>query len=111
MDAQATWRQQESWQLARTVQQRFSQLQVSDALVEMLARSRYLGIVPVLQNPHSCADARKVVCNLNKGCGYGCQLHHVAYCMIVAYGTNRTLVLESHGWRCIIAHSFQHYIL
>lgn len=39
------------------------------------------------------------MCNLNKGCGYGCQVHHVAYCMIVAYATQRTLILESKGWR------------
>lgn len=33
------------------------------------------------------------------GCGFGCQIHHVAYCMVVAYATSRTLVLESKGWR------------
>lgn len=34
-----------------------------------------------------------------KGCGYGCQLHHAVYCMMVAYGTKRTLILKSKGWR------------
>ncbi|XP_033097158.1 alpha-(1,6)-fucosyltransferase-like isoform X2 [Anneissia japonica] len=52
-----------------------------------------------LQNPVDCDSAKKLVCNLNKGCGYGCQVHHVAYCLILAYGTQRTLVLESRGWR------------
>lgn len=52
-----------------------------------------------LQNPKDCSKAKKIVCNLNKGCGYGCQVHHVAYCMIVAYATERTLILESKGWR------------
>ncbi|CAL4059808.1 unnamed protein product, partial [Meganyctiphanes norvegica] len=33
------------------------------------------------------------------GCGYGCQIHHVVYCFIVAYGTKRTLILKSRGWR------------
>ena len=51
------------------------------------------------QNPKSCSTARKVVCNMSKGCGYGCQLHHVVYCLLVAYSTQRTLVLESKGWR------------
>jgi len=36
---------------------------------------------------------------MNKGCGYGCQLHHVAYCLIVAYGTGRTMVLDSKAWK------------
>lgn len=39
------------------------------------------------------------MCNINKGCGYGCQLHHVVYCFMIAYGTQRTLILESHNWR------------
>lgn len=34
-----------------------------------------------------------------QGCGYGCQLHHAVYCLIVAYGTERTLILKSRGWR------------
>ncbi|KAL1455011.1 hypothetical protein WDU94_009137 [Cyamophila willieti] len=52
-----------------------------------------------LQNPSDCRTARKLVCNLNKGCGYGCQLHHVVYCFIVAYATQRTLIMKSKGWR------------
>ncbi|ESO93492.1 hypothetical protein LOTGIDRAFT_178508 [Lottia gigantea] len=52
-----------------------------------------------LQNPKDCSTAKKIVCNLHKGCGYGCQLHHVTYCLIVAYATQRTLILESKGWR------------
>ena len=39
------------------------------------------------------------MCNLNKGCGYGCQIHHAIYCFLVAYGTERTLILKSKGWR------------
>ncbi|CAG4961605.1 unnamed protein product [Colias eurytheme] len=52
-----------------------------------------------LQNPPDCRDARKVICNLNKGCGFGCQLHHIVYCLIFAYATERTLILNSKGWR------------
>jgi len=43
--------------------------------------------------------AKKIVCNLGKGCGYGCQLHHVTYCLMMAYATQRTLILQSEGWR------------
>lgn len=52
-----------------------------------------------LQNPPDCSTARKLVCKINKGCGFGCQLHHIAYCFIMAYATERTLILKSKGWR------------
>ncbi|ELU04531.1 hypothetical protein CAPTEDRAFT_97586 [Capitella teleta] len=55
--------------------------------------------IKYLQNPKDCSKAKKLVCNINKGCGYGCQLHHLTYCFIIAYGTQRTFVLESRGWR------------
>ena len=54
-----------------------------------------------LQNPSDCSNAPKVVCNLNKGCGFGCQLHHVTYCLVVALGLNRTMILNSHNWRYV----------
>ncbi|XP_071537591.1 alpha-(1,6)-fucosyltransferase [Panulirus ornatus] len=44
----------------------------------------------------SCA---KHIFTVFQGCGYGCQIHHVVYCFIVAYGTKRTLILKSRGWR------------
>ena len=30
-----------------------------------------------LQNPVDCQSAKKLICDLNKSCGYGCQIHHV----------------------------------
>ncbi|XP_071797508.1 alpha-(1,6)-fucosyltransferase-like [Asterias amurensis] len=77
IDNNAAWRDNEAKELSDLVQRRFH----------------------YLQNPADCSRAKKIVCNLNKGCGYGCQVHHVAYCMIVAYGTQRTLILQSKGWR------------
>uniref|UniRef100_A0A8C4QCX5 Alpha-(1,6)-fucosyltransferase n=1 Tax=Eptatretus burgeri TaxID=7764 RepID=A0A8C4QCX5_EPTBU len=71
------WRAREAQQLTEIVQKRLH----------------------LLQNPPECSSARKLVCNINKGCGFGCQLHHVVYCFMIAYGTHRTLVLESRGWR------------
>jgi len=52
-----------------------------------------------LQNPSDCTKARKLICNLNKSCGYGCQIHHAAYCFIMAYATKRTMILNSKKWR------------
>ena len=49
-----------------------------------------------LQNPPDCSKAKKLVC---KTCGFGCQVHHLAMCFAVAYGTQRTLVLHTDGWR------------
>lgn len=77
VDGFAEWRETESKSLSALVQNRLK----------------------YLQNPSDCPSAKKLVCNLNKGCGYGCQVHHAIYCFIVAYGTERTLVLKSHGWR------------
>ncbi|XP_064621833.1 alpha-(1,6)-fucosyltransferase-like isoform X2 [Lineus longissimus] len=76
-DGAKEWREKEAKDLMDYINKRFKQL----------------------QNPKDCKTAKKVVCNLNKGCGFGCQIHHVAYCMIIAYGTGRTLVLDSRGWR------------
>ena len=52
-----------------------------------------------LQNPTDCSKAKRLVCDLNKACGYGCQIHHAVYCFIVAYGSERMLVLNSEGWK------------
>lgn len=76
-DGYDRWRQAESRALSELVQGRLSRL----------------------QHPADCGRAPKLVCNLNKGCGYGCQVHHATYCLIVAYATRRTLVLNSKGWR------------
>ena len=76
-DGHAEWRLNESKALSAVVQNRLKSL----------------------QNPSDCRTAQKLVCNLNKECGYGCQIHHVVYCFIVAYGTERTLILRSSGWR------------
>ncbi|KAL3226312.1 hypothetical protein MRX96_025212 [Rhipicephalus microplus] len=76
-DGHDAWRQAESRALSDLVRSRLSQL----------------------QHPADCGKAPKLVCSLNKGCGYGCQVHHATYCLITAYATRRTLVLHSKGWR------------
>nr|XP_054096053.1 alpha-(1,6)-fucosyltransferase isoform X3 [Callithrix jacchus] len=76
-DGAGDWREKEAKDLTALVQRR----------------------ITYLQNPKDCSKAKKLVCNINKGCGYGCQLHHVVYCFMIAYGTQRTLILESQNWR------------
>ena len=77
VDGFKTWRENEAKELSDLVQKRLF----------------------ALQNPEDCSTARKLICNFNKLCGFGCQLHHAVYCFIVAYGTERTLILNSKGWR------------
>jgi glycoprotein 6-alpha-L-fucosyltransferase len=52
-----------------------------------------------MQNPSDCSRAKKLVCDMGKGCGFGCQMHHVMYCFTEAYFQDRVLLLESAGWR------------
>ncbi|XP_018429132.1 PREDICTED: alpha-(1,6)-fucosyltransferase-like, partial [Nanorana parkeri] len=76
-DGAGDWREREAKDLTELVQRR----------------------IAYIQNPKDCSKAKKLVCNINKGCGYGCQLHHVVYCFMIAFGTQRTLILESQSWR------------
>ena len=53
-----------------------------------------------LQNPSKpCTDAKRVTCNINKGCGYGCEIHHAMHCFHIAYALGRPMILFSEGWR------------
>lgn len=52
-----------------------------------------------LQNPNDCQKARKLICDLNKNCGFGCQMHHLAHCLVAATALNRTLVANTNEWR------------
>lgn len=56
-------------------------------------------VISRLQNPQDCENARKLVCRLNKGCGFGCQIHHLVYCFMIALASGRTLILDSRFWR------------
>ncbi|KAF6255596.1 hypothetical protein COO60DRAFT_1627492 [Scenedesmus sp. NREL 46B-D3] len=46
-----------------------------------------------LQHPSDCTTARKLLCSLNKSCGFGCQIHHVVHCLAHAVALNRTMVM------------------
>ncbi len=49
-----------------------------------------------LQNPDDCSSARFLYCdkNFNIFCGWGCRVHHVLFCLVAAFGLNRTLILD-----------------
>jgi glycoprotein 6-alpha-L-fucosyltransferase len=49
-----------------------------------------------LQNPSKpCTDVKRAVCNINKGCGYGCEIHHAMHCFHIAYALGRPMILLS----------------
>ncbi|KAL1239860.1 fucosyltransferase [Trichinella spiralis] len=79
--------------------------EADDRLQLRSARLRHLGNAVQeqlgrLQNPEKCHVARKLTCTLNKSCGFGCQMHHVTFCLIVSYYTNRTMILRGDRETC-----------
>jgi hypothetical protein len=56
--------------------------------------TKMFSILNDLQHPANCSTARKLVCNFNKACGFGCQMHHAVHCFTHAVALNRTLILE-----------------
>ncbi|PAV64388.1 hypothetical protein WR25_11408 [Diploscapter pachys] len=79
VDNSAEWRQAELQKLTDLIQKKIEEI----------------------QNPLDCAKSKALICNLDKECGFGCQMHHVAYCFLTAFATGRMLVLNSDGksWR------------
>eukprot|EP00057_Strongylocentrotus_purpuratus_P015348 XP_011669822.1 PREDICTED: alpha-(1,6)-fucosyltransferase-like [Strongylocentrotus purpuratus] len=51
-----------------------------------------------LQNPPDCREAKKIVCDLSHRVGFGSIVHHLSFCLIMAYGSERTLILNSSEW-------------
>eukprot|EP00108_Taenia_solium_P000372 TsM_000850100 transcript=TsM_000850100 gene=TsM_000850100 len=46
-----------------------------------------------LQNPTDCGKVKHLVVDINKACGFGCQLHHAAHCFRLAIASGRVLHL------------------
>jgi glycoprotein 6-alpha-L-fucosyltransferase len=74
VDGYQQWREQEHASLSKLMQARLKRL----------------------QNPtKSCEDVKRVTCNINKGCGYGCEIHHAMHCFHIAYALGRPMILFS----------------
>ncbi|XP_045204002.2 alpha-(1,6)-fucosyltransferase-like [Mercenaria mercenaria] len=52
-----------------------------------------------LQNPKDCENAKKILCKTPRRVGFGSQMADWMFCLIVAYATQRTLIIDSKGWR------------
>ncbi|KII68812.1 Alpha-(1,6)-fucosyltransferase [Thelohanellus kitauei] len=59
------------------------------------------GVIHSNQNPKACKDIEVIAYDPQQICGFGCQIHHIAYCMTVALGEGKPLVVKSSPW-----HSF-----
>uniref|UniRef100_A0A0K0CSW3 GT23 domain-containing protein n=1 Tax=Angiostrongylus cantonensis TaxID=6313 RepID=A0A0K0CSW3_ANGCA len=61
------------------------------------------GKIHEMQHPEDCRKARILLCNLDKSCGFGCEMHHVAFCFMTAFGSQRTMVFDGdgNGWRLV----------
>ncbi|XP_042225377.1 alpha-(1,6)-fucosyltransferase-like isoform X1 [Homarus americanus] len=76
MDGLPTWREREAAELSELIQRRLY----------------------AIQHPPDCTTAKIVACRMERGCGIGCDLHHVLFCMMAAYGSQRTMVLKRGTW-------------
>ena len=55
--------------------------------------------IDYLQNPANCTSAKKLLCSfVNNRCGFACLIHQVVFCFIMAYATERTVVIDAAGW-------------
>ncbi|XP_063884468.1 alpha-(1,6)-fucosyltransferase-like isoform X2 [Scylla paramamosain] len=55
--------------------------------------------IHALQNPMNCSNAKKIVCRMSRDGGAASLIHHLVYCIMAAYGSGKTFVLHSRGWR------------
>ncbi|CAF1024054.1 unnamed protein product [Rotaria sp. Silwood1] len=78
VDGYQSWREREHKSLSKLMQERLT----------------------FLQNPSKrCTDVKRFICDINKNCGYGCQVHHLSYCFQIAYALRRPMIIYSEGWR------------
>ncbi|KII63760.1 Alpha-(1,6)-fucosyltransferase [Thelohanellus kitauei] len=50
------------------------------------------------QNPKECKNIEVIGYELKEICGFGCQIHHLAYCLTVALGEGKPLVVKPSKW-------------
>lgn len=50
------------------------------------------------QFPNKCENIQVNLCESSKGCGFGCQMHHILYCFIVSLAQGLPLVVDSRNW-------------
>ncbi|KII63759.1 Alpha-(1,6)-fucosyltransferase [Thelohanellus kitauei] len=50
------------------------------------------------QNPKECRNIDVIVYDPQPICGFGCQIHHIAYCLTTALGEGKPLVVKPSRW-------------
>nr|XP_018667645.1 alpha-(1,6)-fucosyltransferase-like isoform X1 [Ciona intestinalis] len=58
-------------------------------LRELNRRAQHL--IQHTQNQKNCRRAKKLFCNVEAKCGFGCLVHHYGVCLFLAIGTNRVM--------------------
>lgn len=61
-------------------------------------KTKIQGEIERLQNPSSCLSRKKLICKMKNNCGFGCQMHHLMYCLVTSYFTKRVLLIDSKDW-------------
>ncbi|KII68810.1 Alpha-(1,6)-fucosyltransferase [Thelohanellus kitauei] len=64
-----------------------------ESLVEYVQKVIYRN-----QNPKDCSDIEVIGYVPKEICGFGCQIHHIAYCLSVALGEGKPLVVKGSPW-------------
>lgn len=95
VDNSAEWRQAELQKLTDLIQKKIEEIQNPLDCVKSKYEIKAEYYLQLRLN------SRALICNLDKECGFGCQMHHVAYCFLTAFATGRMLVLNNDGksWR------------
>ena len=63
-----------------------------------LLKQDFIKEINSIQNPTQISNQKKISCNMKPACGFGCQMHHLEYCLLTSFVTNRTMILNSKGW-------------
>ncbi|KII63756.1 Alpha-(1,6)-fucosyltransferase [Thelohanellus kitauei] len=50
------------------------------------------------QNPKECRDIEVIAYDPQSICGFGCQIHHIAYCLTTALGEGKPLLVKASPW-------------
>ncbi|RCN52095.1 hypothetical protein ANCCAN_01883 [Ancylostoma caninum] len=50
------------------------------------------------QHIDDCSKVKFLGCSLPGSCGFGCQVHHLTYCLLVAFASSRVLVIRKNAW-------------
>lgn len=51
-----------------------------------------------MNHPKDCSHQKYLICEMDNGCGFGCQIHKLTTCLLLSYEMNRILIIDSRNW-------------